>query len=110
MWLEPLPDKSLPSFSIQKILFSALTQLPIHTEHLRESGIGKVVLFYTKSSMPVESIKRQANLLVREWTRLATKRSDDYRNTMRRSADYDAEYDSNSLSIVPINPRYTELI
>ena len=65
IWLEPLPDRSLPSFSIQRLLFAALQRLPIRTQHLRESGIGKVVNFYTKSTKPEDAIKRQANQLIR---------------------------------------------
>lgn len=38
-WLEPLPDGSLPSLDIQKVLIKALTGLPIRTQHLRESGV-----------------------------------------------------------------------
>ena len=89
LWLEPLPDRSLPSFTIQKSLFSALQKLPIRTDHLRESGIGKVVNFYTKSNKAQEVIKRQANLLVRDWSRLITKKTDNYRDSTRREAAFD---------------------
>lgn len=41
IWLEPLPDGSLPSFEIQKSLFAALNDLPVKTEHLKESGLGE---------------------------------------------------------------------
>lgn len=64
IWLEPLPDKSLPALNIQKVLFSALSRLPIQTEHLRESGVGKVVLFYKQSKKPDPLIKKQADQLI----------------------------------------------
>jgi transcription factor SPN1 len=38
-WLEPLPDGSLPSLDIQKVLIKALSALPVQTLHLRESGL-----------------------------------------------------------------------
>jgi hypothetical protein len=41
-WLEPLPDGSLPSLDIQKVLVKALSALPIQTLHLRESGLVSV--------------------------------------------------------------------
>ncbi|KAK9242663.1 hypothetical protein V1506DRAFT_464323 [Lipomyces tetrasporus] len=66
LWLEPLPDASLPAYSIQRELFVALEELPIKTVHLRESGIGRVVLFYQKSRKPQLGIKRIADKLVGE--------------------------------------------
>ncbi|KAK7203335.1 hypothetical protein BZA70DRAFT_283447 [Myxozyma melibiosi] len=69
LWLEPLPDASLPSYSIQKEMFAALEELPIKTTHLRESGVGKVVLFYQQSRKPEVSIKHIAEKLVGDWSR-----------------------------------------
>ncbi|KAK9465814.1 hypothetical protein V1512DRAFT_264786 [Lipomyces arxii] len=69
IWLEPLPDASLPSYSIQRDLFKALEELPIKTDHLRESGIGKIVLFYQKSKRPQVAIKQIADKLVGNWGR-----------------------------------------
>lgn len=80
LWLEPLPDASLPAYEIQKELFSAIEKLPIKTMHLRESGLGKVVLFYQKSKRPQLNIKRTANKLIGEWTRPIMGRSDNYRD------------------------------
>ena len=51
-FLEPLNDGSLPAYNIQRELFAALAKLPIGKEALISSGIGKVVLFYTKSKKP----------------------------------------------------------
>ncbi|KAK9453106.1 hypothetical protein V1511DRAFT_505665 [Dipodascopsis uninucleata] len=69
LWLEPLPDASLPAYSIQREMFSALEELPIKSTHLRESGIGKIVLFYHKSKRPQHGIKRIADKLVADWSR-----------------------------------------
>lgn len=88
-FLEPLPDGSLPAYNIQRELFASLARLPIDKESLISSGIGKVVLFYTKSKKPELSIKRAAERLLGEWTRPILKRSDDYRKRVLASADYD---------------------
>lgn len=80
MWLEPLPDASLPSYEIQNDLFAALERLPIKTIHLRESSLGKVVLFYKKSTRPQAQIKRTAERLIGAWTRPIMGRSDNYRD------------------------------
>ncbi|KAI5787133.1 hypothetical protein EDC01DRAFT_708022 [Geopyxis carbonaria] len=77
-WLEPLPNRSLPAYNVQKLMFEILARLKPDIEHLRESGIGKIVMFYTKDSRPELHIKRQAEKLVRDWSRPILGRSDDY--------------------------------
>lgn len=89
IWLEPLPDASLPSFEIQKALFQALTTLPIKTIHLRESGLGRVVLFYQRSKRPHSLIKRLAQKLIGDWTRPIIGRSDNYRDKRVVTTDFD---------------------
>lgn len=91
-FLEPLNDGSLPAYNIQRELFAALGKLPINKDTLVASGIGKVVLFYTKSNRPEPLIKRQADKLLADWTRPILKRSDDYRKKAVATADYDPLY------------------
>lgn len=86
-WLEPLPDHSLPSLDIQRVLFAALDRLPIKTEHLRESGVGKVVLFYRKSRKPEHEIKILAEKLILRWSRPILKKSHDYRTRQIETRD-----------------------
>ena len=88
-FLEPLNDGSMPAYNIQRELFASLAKLPISKDALVSSGIGKVVLFYTKSKKPEVGIKRQAERLLGEWTRLILKRSDDYRKRVLESVDFD---------------------
>ena len=88
-FLEPLGDGSLPAYNIQRDLFAALGRLPISKDSLISSGLGKVVLFYTKSKKLELGIKRQAERLLAEWTRPILKRSDNYRNRMLETRDYD---------------------
>ena len=88
-FLEPLPNGQLPAYNIQRELFASLARLPIDKEALISSGIGKVVLFYTKSKVPELAIRRAAERLLGEWTRPILKRSDDYRKRALPSADYD---------------------
>lgn len=89
-FLEPLtPDGVLPAYSIQRELFAALAKLPISKQALISSGIGRVVLFYTKSRQPEDGIKRQAEKLLSMWMRQILKRSDDYRKRHLPTATYD---------------------
>jgi transcription factor SPN1 len=88
-FLEPLNDGSLPAYNIQRELFAALGKLPITKDTLVASGIGKVVLFYTRSKRPEPGIKRQAEKLLSDWMRPILKRTDDYRKRALEEATYD---------------------
>ena len=73
--LEPADhDAALPNYKIQRELFAILLKLNIGKEALVASGIGKVVLFYTKSIQPQPDIKRMAEKLVGEWMRVVLKK------------------------------------
>ena len=91
-FLEPLNDGSLPAYNIQRDLFAALTKLPIEKEALLSSGIGKVVLYYTKSKKPEIGIKRTAERLLGEWSRPILKRSDDYKKRKVITREFDHQY------------------
>ncbi|OJJ63653.1 hypothetical protein ASPSYDRAFT_38261 [Aspergillus sydowii CBS 593.65] len=88
-FLEPLDDGSLPAYNIQRDLLTALGKLPINKETLIASGIGKVVVFYTRSKRPEPGIKRMAERLLAEWTRPILQRSDDYSKRVYQEADFD---------------------
>ncbi|KAH8169336.1 TFIIS helical bundle-like domain-containing protein [Sarocladium implicatum] len=88
-FLEPLNDGSLPAYNIQRDIFMALTKMNVEKEALLSSGIGKVVLFYTRSKQPEASIKRMAEKLLGEWSRPILKRTDDYKKRAVEQRDYD---------------------
>ncbi|KAI0400896.1 hypothetical protein F4802DRAFT_462346 [Xylaria palmicola] len=90
-FLEPLNDGSLPAFSIQRDIFHALQNLPIEKEALRMSGIGKIILFYTKSKRPQIAIKRIAERLLGEWSRPILNRTHDYKKRYVETREYDYE-------------------
>ncbi|CAJ2503417.1 Uu.00g108110.m01.CDS01 [Anthostomella pinea] len=90
-FLEPLDDGSLPAYSIQRDIFQALIRLPIEKEALKSSGIGKIVLFYTKSKRPEIGIKRMAERLLGEWSRPILNRTDDYKKRRVETRNYDAQ-------------------
>jgi transcription factor SPN1 len=91
-FLEPLNDGALPAYNIQRELFSALMKLPITKEALVASGIGKVVLFYTRSTRVEANIKRQAEKLVTDWMRPILRRTNDFRKRAVETAQYDPVY------------------
>ncbi|CDS13022.1 hypothetical protein LRAMOSA05206 [Lichtheimia ramosa] len=91
LWLEPLPDRSLPSLDIQNELLDALDKLPIVGDHLRESGVGKIVYFYQKSPRVDARVKRRAEQLVAKWSRLVIKRTANYRERLHERQKYSRE-------------------
>ncbi|KAH9846679.1 hypothetical protein C2E23DRAFT_851890 [Lenzites betulinus] len=80
-WLEPLPDRSLPALDIQKEFFPILKKMDfIDTAVLKDSRLGRVVLFYTKCKRVTPDIQRAASDLVSTWSRPIIKRSASYRD------------------------------
>ncbi|TFK40165.1 hypothetical protein BDQ12DRAFT_721632 [Crucibulum laeve] len=80
-WLEPLPDRSLPALNIQREFFNIIKKMEfIDSSVLKESGLGRVVLFYTKCKRVTPDIARIANDLVSTWSRPIIKRSASYRD------------------------------
>ena len=56
--------------------------MDIGTDSLKESGLGRIVLFYTKCKRVTAPIARQANELVSAWSRPIIKRSSSYRDRL----------------------------
>ncbi|EIN09708.1 hypothetical protein PUNSTDRAFT_125809 [Punctularia strigosozonata HHB-11173 SS5] len=80
-WLEPLPDKSLPALNIQQQFFRELPTMKfIDASVLKESGLGRIVLFYTKCRRVTPDVQRTAHALVAAWSRPIIKRSASYRD------------------------------
>jgi transcription factor SPN1 len=80
-WLEPLPDRSLPALNIQRDFFPILKRMEfIDSNVLKESGLGRIVLFYTKCKRVTPEIAKIANELVSTWSRPIIKRSASYRD------------------------------
>lgn len=88
-FLEPLDDGELPAYNIQRDLLDVLGKLPINKDSLVASGIGKVIVFYTKSKRPELKIKRQAERLLADWTRPILQRSDDYSKRVYEEVEFD---------------------
>jgi transcription factor SPN1 len=79
-FLEPADvDAALPNYQIQRELFAILGKLTMTKEALIASGIGKVILFYTKSTQPQLQIKRAAEKLTGDWMRVVLGKRKDMR-------------------------------
>lgn len=69
LWLEPLPNRILPADRLRKSLLDVLKLMPIETDHLRESGIGRIVMFFARRAQETPEIQRLAKELVARWSR-----------------------------------------
>lgn len=103
LWLEPLPDASMPSYQIQKELLHSLTTLPIKTDHLVASGIGKVLVFYQRSKRTEPALKKIVDKLIGEWTRPILNKSDSYKDRTIKFNDYNKSKYTNQLSSLKKN-------
>ncbi|XP_021724660.1 protein IWS1 homolog 1-like [Chenopodium quinoa] len=74
-WLEPLPDGSLPNINIREAILRILTDYPIdldqhdRKEQLKKSGLGKVIMFLSRSEEETTSNRKLAKDLVDKWSR-----------------------------------------
>jgi transcription factor SPN1 len=98
LWLEPLPDASMPAYQIQKELINALELLPIKTDHLIASGMGKVLVFYQRSKRTEPMLKKVVDRLIGDWTRPILNKSDSYKDRTIKFNDYNKDKFVNKLA------------
>lgn len=98
LWLEPLPDASMPAYQIQKELIHSLESLPIKTDHLIASGIGKVLVFYQRSQRTEPNLKKIVDRLIGDWTRPILNKSDSYKDRTIQFHEYNKNKFTNQLS------------
>jgi transcription factor SPN1 len=97
-WLEPNIRGHLAVHSLRKRLLELLAMLPIETSHLRESGLGRIVMFYYTRDREALDIRKLAGDLVATWSRPIIGTSLDYREMMMISRDGEEDQDrSNAL-------------
>lgn len=83
-WLEPNIRGHLAVASLRKRLLELLHLLPIETSHLRESGLGRIVMFYYVREGESLEIKKLAGELIAQWSRPILGASLDYREMATR--------------------------
>ncbi|KAF5184596.1 Transcription factor iws1 [Thalictrum thalictroides] len=95
-WLEPLPDGSLANVSVRTEVLQILSEYPIdlnlydRRDQLKKSGLGKVIMFLSRSDEETTSNKKLARDLVYKWSRPIFNISARYED-MKSRADEEAE-------------------
>ncbi|RKP18062.1 hypothetical protein ROZALSC1DRAFT_30196 [Rozella allomycis CSF55] len=109
MWLEPMNDGSLPSLDIRKFLLGVLAKLPIEKDHLKESGVGKVIHFMYKCPRETAELKKQALNLMNTWSRPIIGHSMDYRDLARAEQNLDTFKRTNVRESIPASYKGTRI-
>ncbi|KAL8112744.1 hypothetical protein AgCh_020159 [Apium graveolens] len=92
-WLEPLPDGSLPNINIRAAILKILADFPIdleqdeRKEQLKKSGLGKVIMFLSRSEEETTSNRRIAKELVDNWSRSIFNKSTRFADMRNFDAD-----------------------
>ena len=79
-WLAPGADGTLPTLAVRSALLDAVKDLPAQPEHLKRSGLGKVVMRYARNKRETEQNRRAARKLVEAWSRPVVGKHVDMKN------------------------------
>lgn len=83
-WLAPLPNNCLPSLTIRESVLKMLANFPtFDSSFLKDSGIGKAVMFIYRHPMETKFNRELAGRLIADWTRSIHGVTDNFKATTR---------------------------
>lgn len=101
-WLEPNIRGHLSVPSLRKRLLELLQSLPIETVHLRESGMGRIVMFYYQRKSESMEIRKLAGDLITTWSRPIMGISLNYSEMIQNAASSGDNDDENNNEKAPM--------
>ncbi|KAG6962408.1 hypothetical protein JG688_00008620 [Phytophthora aleatoria] len=92
-WIQPLEDGALPNVGLRTKMLEMVSKMPVFKEHLKRSGLGKVVMVLMKHPQETPENKELCRSLVERWSRAVFNKTLDF----SKLAELEAEKAENEI-------------
>lgn len=92
-WIQPLENGALPNVGLRTKMLEMVSKMPVFKEHLKRSGLGKVVMLLMKHPQETRENKELCRSLVERWSRAVFNKTLDF----SKLAELEAEKADNEI-------------
>lgn len=78
-WLTPLDDGALASHTVRVAIYEVLMELPVEVDHLKRSGLGKLIMGLWHHPKETKENKAKLKALIERWARPVFNKFTDHR-------------------------------